>query len=338
MNGGCSGKPGAVPRGRKGCECRVSSSGSQGSIPCAGWASAGRARMMGEMDAAVREAMEGLRGWYREHGRHDLPWRRTRDAYAVFVSEVMLQQTQVERARPYWERWMARWPSAAGLAAAPAAEAIREWAGLGYNRRALHLHRAAVAVVEGHAGAFPVDDAAVRALPGAGEYTAAAVACFAGEARTFVADTNIARVLARMTVGAATHRGVSRRVLRGVGEAHLPDEDPRSHNLGLMDLGALVCTPRSPSCETCPLALACAWRAEGYPEAAAPPRATPRFETTARFARGRIVDALRGGPRLESELRDALPPAHASRTAEYLASLARDGLVARAGEGWALPG
>jgi len=290
------------------------------------------------MEAAGHAAMAGLRAWYRERGRHDLPWRRTRDAYAVFVSEVMLQQTQVERARPYWERWMARWPSAAGLAAAPAAEAIREWAGLGYNRRALHLHRAAAAVVEGYGGVFPVDEGAIRALPGAGEYTAAAVACFAGEARTFVADTNIARVLARVTMGAATHRGLSRRALRGAGEAHLPSEDARGHNLALMDLGALVCTPRSPSCGTCPLRLACAWRAKGYPEAAPPPRATPRFETTARFARGRIVDALRGGARLEAELREVLPAAHAPRTGEYLASLAKDGLVMRAGEGWALPG
>ncbi|MFN8506729.1 MAG: A/G-specific adenine glycosylase [Dehalococcoidia bacterium] len=254
------------------------------------------------------------------------------------MSEVMLQQTQVERVLPYWERWMARWPSAAALAAAPPAEAIREWAGLGYNRRALHLHRAALAVVERHDGVFPADEAAVRALPGAGEYTAAAVACFAGGARTFVADTNIARVLARATEGVATHRGMSRGVLRTAGEALLPDADARSHNLALMDLGALVCVPRSPSCETCPLGRACAWRAAGHPEAPPLARPTPRFETTARFARGRIVDALRGRPRLEAELRDALPPAHAARVGEYLASLAKEGLVARAGEGWALPG
>ncbi|MCC6387257.1 MAG: A/G-specific adenine glycosylase [Dehalococcoidia bacterium] len=290
------------------------------------------------MEDAVREAMAELGEWYRERGRHELPWRGTRDPYAVFLSEVMLQQTQVERVRPYWERWMARWPSPAALAGSPLAEAIREWAGLGYNRRALHLHRAAVAVVERHDGAFPANEAAVRALPGAGEYTAAAVACFAGEVRTFVADTNIARVLARATVGVAAHRGLSRGALRTAGEALLPDADARSHNLALMDLGALVCTPRTPACDACPLARTCAWKAAGYPGAPPPAKPATPFETTARFARGRIVDALRRGPRLEAELRGALPPEHASRVEEYLAALARDGLVARAGEGWALPG
>jgi len=287
--------------------------------------------------SAVADGLAGLGAWYTERGRHALPWRRTRDAWAVFVSEVMLQQTQVDRVRPYWERWMARWPTVAELAAAPAAEAIREWAGLGYNRRALHLHRAAQAVVERHGGRSPVEERAIRELPGAGEYTAAAVACFAGGARTVVADTNIARVLARAALGVASQREASAAAVRAAGEALLPHEGARDHNLALMDLGAMVCTPRAPECDGCPLVAACAWRAAGYPAAVMAPKTAARFETTARFARGRIIDALRAGPRPEHELRESLPAAHAVKLHDYLAALAKEGLVMRAGDGWALP-
>jgi len=287
--------------------------------------------------SAVADGLAGLGAWYAERGRHALPWRRTRDAWAVFVSEVMLQQTQVDRVRPYWERWMARWPTVAELAAEPAAEAIREWAGLGYNRRALHLHRAAQAVVERYEGRFPVEERAIRALPGAGEYTAAAVACFAGGARTVVADTNIARVLARTALGVASPREASAGAVRGAGEALLPAVDARDHNLALMDLGAMVCTPKAPECDACPLGAACAWPAAGYPAGVTPPKTAPRFETTARFARGRIIDALRTGPRPEHELGEGLPPAHAAKLHAYLAALEKEGLVARVGDAWALP-
>jgi A/G-specific adenine glycosylase len=285
-----------------------------------------------------QELRAALAPWYGRHGRHALPWRLSRDPYAVLVSEVMLQQTQVERVLPYYDAWHARWPTVGSLAAASEAQVIRAWAGLGYNRRALHLVRAARAVAAG-GGSFPADEAALRQLPGVGPYTAAAIACFAGGARTFVADTNIGRVLARAFLGAAGHREVPPRELRAAGEALLPDSGARDHNLALMDLGALVCTVRNPGCDACPLHQRCAWRAGGYPTATASPKRLPKFETTARFARGRIIDALRGHPALpEREIAGQLPLALAAKVGGYLAALEREGLVARCGEGWGLPG
>jgi A/G-specific adenine glycosylase len=145
--------------------------------------------------------------WYREHGRHHLPWRRTRDPYAVLVSEVMLQQTQVDRVLPYYQRWLTRWPTIGALAAAPASELIREWRGLGYNRRALNLHRAALAVSALGSG-LPTNERELKRLPGVGSYTAAAVCCFAGGANVVVSDTNIARVAVRVVCGEATVRDI----------------------------------------------------------------------------------------------------------------------------------
>lgn len=279
-----------------------------------------------------------LQEWYAANGRHSLPWRLTRDAYAVLVSEVMLQQTQVARVLPYYTAWLRRWPTAAALSGANTADVIRAWAGLGYNRRALYLHRAAVAVMAA-GGTMPANEAGLRALPGVGPYTAAAVACFAGEQRAYVADTNIARVLARALLGVAGPREASAAGVRAVGEASLPAVAAREHNLALMDLGAAVCGVRSPACERCPLSEGCAWRAAGYPVGARPARRLPRFETTARFARGRIVDALRGHAALpEHELAERLPGVHAAKLAAYLAALEDEGLIERCGHGWALAG
>lgn len=280
--------------------------------------------------------------WYAANGRHQLPWRQTRDAYAVLVSEVMLQQTQVARVLPYWERWMGRWPDVRSLADASPADVITAWAGLGYNRRALHLLRAAQSVAADHGGRLPAGEAELRRLPGIGPYTAAAVACFAFDARTPVADTNIARVLARWRLGIASPRASTAASIRDAASESLPQAgSARDHNLALMDLGALVCASRSPSCDVCPLRDACAWRLAGReaPErGTVAARPTPRFEDTARFARGRLVDALRSGPKPDDELHAALPAAHRKRAGEYLASLERDGLVARLEGGWTLPG
>jgi A/G-specific adenine glycosylase len=281
-----------------------------------------------------------LRRWYAAHGRHTLPWRLTRDPYAVLVSEVMLQQTQVDRVLPFYEAWMARWPSASSLAASSPADVIGAWSGLGYNRRAVHLHRAATAVVARHGGQVPIEVAPLRDLPGVGPYTANAVASFAGARLAAVVDTNIGRVLARRSLGVATVRDTLPATLLGLAERLLPrrGEQARDHNLALMDLGAAVCTARAPSCSACALAANCRWRAAGSPPAPSPAHAMPRFETTARFARGRIVEALRGGVGLsEAQLARVLPASHAARLPAYLRDLRRDGLIEPCSTGWRLP-
>ncbi len=259
----------------------------------------------------------------------------------MLVSEVMLQQTQVERVLPYYERWLMLWPTFDALAAASPGDVIREWAGLGYNRRALNLHRTAVAVCAGHDGKLPGSAAGMRALPGIGPYTAGAVACFARGERVVVADTNIARVVARVLLGRASAKECSVNDLHVAAEELLPGRNARDHNLALMDLGAMVCGARSPGCDHCPLIRECAWRRAGMP--VGPPEAivrrTPRFETTARYARGRIVDALRTRTYTTEEVVMGLPVAHQPKAEAYLAALEREGMVERVdGDRWGLPG
>ncbi len=275
--------------------------------------------------------------WANTHHRDNLPWRQTRDPYAVLVSEVMLQQTQVSRTLPYYLEWMARWPRVQDLAAASPAEVIRAWSGLGYNRRALNLHRAARTVSDEQGGVFPSEMEALRALPGIGPYTASAVASFAFELGLPVIDTNIGRVLVRSGVGKASVRDVPARVIQGVAEALLPKVDTRAHNLALMDLGAMVCRSRAPLCGECPLSTLCEWKSAGYPASTVAVVKTPRFETTARFARGRIVDWLRGTETMSSdELRARLPEEHSGRIELYLEALAREGMLEPVGGGWRL--
>lgn len=273
-------------------------------------------------------------------GRHSLPWRSTRDPYAVVVSEVMLQQTQVERVLPYYRTWLARWPDFASLAAAAPADAIRAWAGLGYNRRAVYLHRLAVVVVERLGGVLPDSETVLRRLPGIGPYTASAVRSFARNEQVAVLDTNVGRALARNVHGAAGVRDLSADVLRATAEDLLPNQGTRDHNLAWMDLGATVCTSRAPACDACPLRAGCAWRKAGYPAGQARPSTGPKFEETARFARGRIVDGLRRAEALEaSELTALLPAKHHSRLEDYLEALERDAVVVRRPDGaWSLPG
>jgi A/G-specific adenine glycosylase len=275
--------------------------------------------------------------WYRANGRHGLPWRLTRDPYAVLVSEVMLQQTQVERVLPYYSAWIERWPDFAALASAPASEVIRAWRGLGYNRRALNLHRLAVEVTE-HGGVLPGGPKQLLALPGVGEYTASAIRCFAREERVPVADTNIARVVCRVMLGAAAHRDVPDGEMREALAELLPRRAARDHNLALMDLGAMICTARKPACDRCPVAGLCRWRAKGYPAASLSLKPSRRFETTARFVRGRIIDALRESPATTEELTAMLPQQHGPAVAVLLATLEREGMVVRDGGTWRLPG
>jgi A/G-specific adenine glycosylase len=201
--------------------------------------------------------------WQAAHGRHDLPWQRTRDAYRIWVSEIMLQQTQVATVIPYFERFMARFPDVAALAGATEDEVLALWSGLGYYARGRNLLRAAREVMEGHGGRFPSSFDDLAALPGIGRSTAGAIAVFAGGERRAILDGNVRRVLARhAAVGGDPARASVLADLWEVAEARLPSRELEAYTQGLMDLGATVCTAREPSCERCPVAADCIARIE----------------------------------------------------------------------------
>ncbi len=223
---------------------------------------------LGELQAAVAP----LHRWYRSNAR-DLPWRRSRDPYAVWVSETMLQQTRVETAVPYYGRWMAALPTVGALARADDDQVLRLWEGLGYYARALNLRRAAHDVQQRFGGQIPADPDRLRTLPGVGAYTAAAVASIAFGRDVAAVDGNVSRVLARLAaVAGAPRRPPASRTLESLATALLPPGTARVHNQAVMELGALVCTPRDPACNACPVAGPCraraAGRAEAYPERA----------------------------------------------------------------------
>jgi len=277
--------------------------------------------------AAVRHAVQD---WYAVHAR-DLPWRRPgTTAWGVLVSEVMLQQTPVSRVEPRWREWMARWPIPADLAAAPTAEVLRAWDRLGYPRRALRLREAARAISTEHAGVVPADERTLRTLPGIGDYTAAAVAAFAYGRRAVVLDTNVRRVLARAVAGHALPPPSPRRSEVELAAALLPDDGAAAarFSVAVMELGALVCTARSPGCEQCPLASRCAWVAAGRPaDAHAQKRRTQAWHGTDRQARGRVMAALRERDHLAvAEVADLWP--HTAQRERILAALVADGLAA----------
>jgi A/G-specific adenine glycosylase len=196
--------------------------------------------------------------WQRTHGRHGLPWQGTRDAYRIWLSEVMLQQTQVTTVIPYYERFLADFPDVGALAAAPVQRVLEHWSGLGYYRRAHHVHAAAKAVVDDHGGVFPVNADTLATLPGIGRSTAAAIAVFASGARVAILDGNVKRVLAR-------HRGIAgfpgtanvEARLWEVADSLLPARDVEIYTQALMDLGATVCTRTRPNCAACPVAADC---------------------------------------------------------------------------------
>jgi A/G-specific adenine glycosylase len=244
-----------------------------------------------------------LLDWYAEAAR-DLPWRRTRDPYAVLVSEVMLQQTQVARVVPRYEAWLDRWPTAAALAAAPLADVLAEWVGLGYNRRAVRLREACAVVAE---RGWPED---LRELPGIGPYTAAAVAAFAFGRHVLPVDTNVRRVLERT--------------------GWAPQDPSPAVGQAVMELGALVCRARDAACDACPLADRC----PSAGRVAVPERARSgsreRFEDSNRWVRGRVVAALAAGAPLPEGI-------EAGRLARAIDGLIADGLVVRDGEGLSLP-
>jgi A/G-specific adenine glycosylase len=242
----------------------------------------------------LAEAQTAVLDWYAEHGR-DLPWRRTHDPYAILVSEVMLQQTQVSRVAERWTAWLERWPTVEDLASAPTAEVVRAWSGLGYNRRAVLLGSAARAVVA--RGGFPRDVETLQTLPGVGPYTARAIACFAFGDQVAAPDTNARRVLGR-----------------ALGQADVDPPPGRAYewNQALFDLGATICVARIPRCDACPLSAGCPSRGRRF----APLRRQGPLTGSRRERRAAVVRSLLAGPRSAEAYDDAI-----------VESLRRDGLV-----------
>jgi len=256
----------------------------------------------------LAELREAVLDWYAA-SRRDLPWRRTTDPYAILVSEVMLQQTQVARVVPRYSEWLSRWPDAVSLALASRADVLAAWVGLGYNRRAVALHEAARVVAR---DGWPAD---LTALPGVGPYTAAAVASFAFGVEVAAVDTNVRRVAARLG--------------RGTPEALLAPGRAAQWNQAAMELGATICTARAPRCDACPVAGWCS-SAGSSPGSGRPPRRSrgERFEDSNRWVRGRIVAALAAG--------EGLPDVAPERLERALAGLVRDGLVRPVEQGFTL--
>lgn len=275
--------------------------------------------------------------WY-AHNARDLPWRRPGvTSWAVMVSEFMLQQTPVARVEPAWCEWVHRWPTPAALAAEPAGEAVRAWGRLGYPRRALRLHAAATAIVDRHGGDVPDDIDALRALPGVGDYTAAAVAAFAFGRRVEVLDTNVRRVYARVFDATEDASGTPTAAERAAALARVPDAAAASYSVGVMELGALVCRARAPRCDLCPVAARCRWLAAGRPKSETR-RRTQTYTGTDRQARGRLLAALRAtthpvpATELDATWHDAVQRSRA------LDGLIADGLVECVAGGYRLPG
>jgi A/G-specific adenine glycosylase len=281
--------------------------------------------------ATVDEMHTRVLRWYAAHAR-DLPWRGSSSApWPVLVSEFMLQQTPVARVRPVFEAWLHRWPTPADLAAATTGDAVRAWGRLGYPRRALRLHAAATAIVAEHGGEVPASYSDLRALPGVGDYTAAAVASFAFRQRHVVLDTNVRRVLARVVAGQELPAPSPTRAEHAAAARLLPEdtETAATWAVAVMELGALVCTAAAPRCDACPLADACTWRTAGRPPYDGPARRGQSYAGTDRHCRGRLLGVLR----------DSAVPVHRSRleavwdVAEQrdrcLRSLLEDGLATR---------
>jgi A/G-specific adenine glycosylase len=273
-----------------------------------------------------------------EAARRDLPWRRTRDPWAVLVSELMLQQTQVSRVLAKYDEFLDAYPTPVACASSPLADVIRRWSGLGYNRRAVSLHASACMIMQEFSGRVPNSLPALRRLPGVGPYTARAVLAFAFESATAVVDTNIARVLARVR-----GRSLTPKEVQAAADAALVGDHTWAWNQSMMDLGATVCTARRPHCAVCPLAPRCVWRggetidpAEG---SAGVSGGQSRFEGSDRQGRGRLVRALRTAPVTPDHLSAVMGwPADPERATRVAATLVDDGLVRVVDRSYRLPG
>jgi A/G-specific adenine glycosylase len=280
-----------------------------------------------------------LIAWFDAHAR-DLPWRAPGTTpWGVLVSEVMLQQTPVHRVTGVWTDWMARWPTPSSLAAETPGTAVRAWGKLGYPRRALRLHAAAVSIASEHDDVVPADVDALLTLPGIGSYTARAVAAFGYGHRVPVVDTNVRRVVARAVLGMAAPAAPS--VSRDLSDVDrvLPDVQAARFSAALMELGAVVCTARSPRCTDCPVADQCAWVRAGKPAGTTPGRAGQRFAGTDRQVRGLLLDVLRAAADPVPRARLDAVWVDARQRDRCLGSLLVDGLVEQTFDGrFALPG
>jgi A/G-specific adenine glycosylase len=279
-----------------------------------------------------------LLAWF-EANRRDLPWRHTRDPYRILISEVMLQQTQVDRVIPYYERFLERFPTVSSLAEASTSEVIRLWAGLGYNRRAVNLQRTAQAVVERFDGQFPSDIEALRSLPGIGPYTAGAIACFAFEIDAAFIDTNMRRVIHRLFAGPEVPEpALNEREIVALAAELVPPGDGWRWNQALIEFGALQCTARKPLCMVCPMQRDC----HAFPAIQSALKALPKgtrqkqegpFEGSNRWYRGRAIEALRAAQSglsltaLGSSLRPDFTPNDLPWLFDLVRGLERDGLA-----------
>jgi A/G-specific adenine glycosylase len=275
-----------------------------------------------------------LLDWY-DRSRRDLPWRDPDvTPWQIMVSEFMLQQTPVSRVEPIWRDWVARWPTASSTAAASPADVVRAWGKLGYPRRAKRLHECAIVIARDHADQVPDDVEVLLTLPGVGSYTARAIACFAYRQSVPVVDTNVRRVVARVVHGRAD-AGPASAVRDHADVSALIPKDATAHTFSaaLMELGATVCTARTPKCGLCPLSL-CQWRQAGFPPSEGPARRPQTYAGTDRQVRGRLLDVLRGNDLPVT--RDQLDVAWLRDTVQRdraLESLLADGLVAKTSDG-----
>jgi A/G-specific adenine glycosylase len=284
------------------------------------------------MPTAARAA---ILAWYDATGR-ELAFRTTADPYAVLVSELMAQQTQAARAAVAWTAWMARWPTVVALAKAPIADVLRAWAGLGYNRRALSLHRAAQSIVAEHGGVVPSTVEGLEALPGVGPYTARAVAAIAFRVPVGAVDTNVRRVLGRMVAGGP--EAFTAGEMQALADAVVPLDRPDAWTHALMDLGARLCRPARPRCEECPAVPWCRYAAGERPVTAGasggtqtggphPTRAPGRaFPSTRRWLRGRIMARAR-------DAADGAWVAYPDAIGEHPARAVREAVMTLASEG-----
>jgi A/G-specific adenine glycosylase len=310
------------------------------------------------------EILATIRGslleWFADYGR-DLPWRHTRDPYQIMVSEIMLQQTQVDRVVPKYRAFLELFPNLAALAAAPTAEVIRAWTGLGYNRRAVNMQRAAQAVLDTHGGQFPCEMAELLKLPGIGPYTAGAIACFAFEQDVAFIDTNIRRVVQRLFVGPEESAPAGEAQLLAIARDAVPLGQGWAWNQAIMELGALICTAAAPACWRCPVQMHCRayaarraadeqlFSSESVPMPQRVRRVAERRESayagSNRFYRGRAIEALRqlgpgqtlALPALGRLLKDGFSNDDMPWLRKLVDGLARDGLLALDDEQARLP-
>ena len=272
--------------------------------------------------------------WFKRNKR-DLPWRKT-DAWGVLVSEIMLQQTPVQRVLPIYTEWMKRWPTPADLAAATPAEVITAWGRLGYPRRALRLHECAKEITENHKGVIPSTEIELRKLPGVGEYTSAAIVAFAFKGSSLVLDINIRRLFSRLYKGEEAPATAPTKAERVEYAEYVPKKGAHIWAAATMELGALVCTAKNPLCGRCPVADSCQWRSLDYPRTERVKR-TQSWHGTDRQCRGTIVQALRENDLLTKKQIQLLWDV-TSQVDKALLTLLDDGLIeARGRNTFSLP-